>query len=67
MNNTQVQDRMRELVAPIEQQIHACEDGEDLLMLACVMLQHAGTLLEHQLGPDGKRTILLSAANGGMH
>ena len=67
MKDTTVQDRMRELVQPIEQQIRQCEDGEDLLMLACVMLQHAGTLLEHQLGPDGKRTILLSAANGGLH
>lgn len=67
MNDTRVQDRMRLLVQPIEQQIHACEDDEDLLMLACVMLQHAGTLLEHQLGPAGKRTILLTAANGGVH
>ena len=38
-----VEARMRELCRPIEQQILMCDNKEDILMMACAMLQHVKT------------------------
>ena len=39
MQNRNIEQRMTELMAPVEQQIMMCDDREDLLMMACAMLQ----------------------------
>lgn len=53
-----VQARMLELCAPIEQQIMMCDNREDVLMMACVMLDKVKVMLDAQLGPKGRREII---------
>lgn len=58
-----VQERMRELCKPIEQQIMMCDSREDILMMACAMLQHVKTMLNSQIGIEGRKQILEEANN----
>ena len=61
--STKVTKRMAELCQPIEQQILMCDSREDVLMMACAMLQHVKTMLDSQIGVDGRKKILESANN----
>ena len=56
-----IQERMRELTQPIDQQILMCDTKEDILMMACVMLQHVKTMLDSQIGTDGRKKIIREA------
>ena len=56
-----IQERMRELTQPIDQQILMCDTKEDILMMACVMLQHVKTMLDSQIGTDGCKKIIREA------
>jgi len=58
-----VQERMRELCKPIEQQILMCDSREDVLMMACAMLQHVKTMMDSQIGIEGRKQILEEANN----
>jgi hypothetical protein len=58
-----VQERMRELCKPIEQQILMCDNKEDILMMACAMLQHVKTMMDTQIGVEGRKQILEDANN----
>ena len=58
-----VQERMRELCKPIEQQIMMCDSREDILMMACAMLQHVKTMLNSQIGIEGRKQIIEEANN----
>mgnify|MGYP005694498541 CR=1 FL=1 len=58
-----VQERMRELCQPIEQQILMCDNKEDILMMACAMLQHVKTMMDSQIGVEGRKKILEDANN----
>ena len=58
-----VQERMRELCQPIEQQILMCDNKEDILMMACAMLQHVKTMMDSQIGVEGRKKILEGANN----
>ena len=58
-----VQERMRELCKPIEQQIMMCDSREDILMMACAMLQHVKTMMDSQIGVEGRKQILEEANN----
>jgi hypothetical protein len=60
---TDVRERMRELCQPIEQQILMCDNKEDILMMACAMLQHVKTMMDSQIGVDGRKQILEDANN----
>ena len=60
---TDVQERMRELCKPIEQQIMMCDSREDILMMACAMLQHVKTMMDSQIGAEGRKQILEEANN----
>ena len=53
----EVKERMKELFKPIDQQIMMCDDGNEVMMLACVMLQSAKDILDFQLGPAGRKKI----------
>ena len=53
--------RMTELMQPIEQQIMMCDGREDILMMACVMLDKVKVMLDSQIGVDGRRTIISGA------
>ena len=56
-----VKSRMKELCQPIEQQILMCDNKEDILMLACAMLQHVKTMMDAQIGVEGRKQILETA------
>ena len=58
-----VQERMRELCSPIEQQILMCDSREDILMMACAMLQHVKTMMDSQIGVEGRKQIIEEANN----
>ena len=63
MKVNDIQDRMRELCKPIEQQILMCDSQEDILMMACAMLQHVKTMMDSQIGIEGRKQILEEANN----
>jgi len=56
-----IKSRMKELCQPIEQQILMCDNKEDILMLACAMLQHVKTMMDAQIGVEGRKQILETA------
>ena len=52
-----IQDRMAELMQPIDQQIMMCDDRNDVLMLACAMLQRVREIFDSQLGVEGRKKM----------
>ena len=50
--------RMAELAAPIERQILMCDNREELLMIACVMLQRTREIFDQELTVDGRKRML---------
>ena len=56
-----VTDRMQELMKPVDQQIMMCDSREDVLMLACAMLDKVKTILDSQIGEVGRKDIIESA------
>lgn len=63
MDELYVKKRMAELCRPVEQQIMMCDSSEEILMMACAMLQHVKTMLTTHIGKEGCKQILESAAN----
>ena len=58
---TDVTQRMAELMQPIDRQIMMCDDKNDVLMLACAMLEKTKTILDAQIGTEGRKIILEEA------
>lgn len=58
-----VKARMRELCKPVEQQIMMCDSREEILMMACAMLTHVKTMMDTQIGVEGRKQILEEANN----
>ena len=54
MQKQDIEQRMTELMAPVEQQIMMCDDREDLLMMACAMLQRVNEIFTQELGKSGR-------------
>jgi hypothetical protein len=52
-----IQDRMEELIKPIDQQIMMCDDRRDLLMLNCAMLQRVRELFDMLVGEEGRKQM----------
>jgi hypothetical protein len=52
-----IQQRMAELMEPIDQQIMMCDNREDLLMLASAMLVTVKSIFDKELGEDGRRLM----------
>jgi hypothetical protein len=49
--------RMVELIMPIEKQIMMCDDDNEMLMLACAMLQRTTEIFEKLLGEEGRKRM----------
>lgn len=49
--------RMSELMAPVEQQILMCDDRQDLLMMACAMMQRTHEIFLNELGEEGTKLM----------
>ncbi|NBO28728.1 MAG: hypothetical protein EBX47_12070 [Synechococcaceae bacterium WB8_1B_057] len=54
MNREKDIKRMKELMAPIDQQILMCDDRNDLLMMASAMMITAKNIFEDQIGVEGR-------------
>jgi hypothetical protein len=52
-----IQERMTELVKPIDQQIMMCDDRRDLLMLNCAMLQRVKEVFDMLVGEEGRKNM----------
>ena len=57
VKNDDVESRMRELMQPIDQQIYMCDNPEDMLMIACAMLQRVREIFDENLGEDGRKRM----------
>ena len=57
MDRSEMQERMAELMLPIEKQIMMCDNRQDLLMIACAMLQHVNTIFNQELGEAGRKQM----------
>lgn len=53
---------MEELCAPIDKQIMMCDDREDVLMMACLMLSKCKDMFDAHLGVKGRMEIMTDAA-----
>ena len=54
---TDVQQRMSELIKPIDQQIMMCDDRRDLLMFNCAMLQQVKEVFDMLVGEEGRKNM----------
>jgi hypothetical protein len=52
-----IQDRMMEIAKPVTAAIHLTDDPNELLMLACVMLQHVREIYDDTLGVEGRKKM----------
>ena len=57
MDPDAVKRRMAELMQPVDQQIMMCDNQEDLLMMACAMLQRITEIFEDALGEEGRKKM----------
>lgn len=57
MDKNKVTERMAELMRPVDQQIMMCDNQEDLLMMACAMLQRITEIFEDALGEEGRKKM----------
>lgn len=55
-----IQNKMMELMLPIEKQILMCDNDDELLMMACAMLQRTREIFDQVLGEDGRRKMFES-------
>jgi hypothetical protein len=53
---------MAELMYPIDQRILMCDDREDLLMLACAMMQRSKEIFDAELGEEGRKKMFEDVA-----
>jgi hypothetical protein len=54
---SEIQNRMAELMQPIDQQIMMCDDEKEVLMLACAMLQRIREIFDIQLKVEGRKMM----------
>ena len=57
MIDKNAQERMQELMAPIEQQILMCDDFKDQLMMASAMLITAKDIFDLHIGVEGRKIM----------
>jgi hypothetical protein len=57
MSDDSIQNRMAELMGPIDHQLFMCDDREDLLMLSCAMLQRVREVFDQELGEEGRKKM----------
>jgi len=53
----QVRRRMDELMRPIDRQIMMSDSREELLMIACAMMQRTTEIFEAQIGVNGRKQM----------
>lgn len=58
-----VEERMKELMEPIDQQIMMTDDREEMLMIACAMLARSKEILINELGIRATIDVISSSVN----
>ena len=48
---------MKELMRPVDQQIMMCDDAEDVMIMACAMLQRVKEIFDMQLTEEGRKQM----------
>lgn len=56
-NRDAARQRMSELMEPIDRQIMMSDNREELLMLACAMMQRTTDIFEAELGVNGRKQM----------
>jgi hypothetical protein len=57
MNNPDIKTRMSELMVLIDKSIELTDDRNEMLMLACAMLQRTNEIFEATLGKEGRKLM----------
>ena len=57
MIDNEIEERMKQMMQPIDQQLFLCEDVADELMLACAMLQRVCEIFDSHLGEEGRKKM----------
>jgi len=57
MNRQEVQQRMTEIMVMIDQSIAMTDDRNEILMLACAMMQRSKEIFESELGVEGRKEM----------
>ena len=52
-----IKTRMRELSKPIDEALLMCDDREEVLMLASVMMIRLKNMFDSQIGVEGRKTM----------
>jgi hypothetical protein len=57
MNKPDIKTRMSELMVLIDKSIELTDDRNEMLMLACAMLQRTNEIFEATLGKEGRKLM----------
>ena len=52
-----IEQRMLELMEPVDRQIMMCDDRNDILMMACAMMQRVREIFDNELGEEGRKKM----------
>lgn len=52
-----VRNRMQELMEPVDRQIMMTDDPQEMLMIACAMMQRTNEIFRQVLGEQGARRM----------
>jgi hypothetical protein len=63
MTSEEIQERMKVLIDPVDKAIMNCESGEDMLMLASIMITSASGIFESVLGKDQAKGLIAELLN----
>jgi hypothetical protein len=58
-----IEKRMLELMEPIDKCIQLTDNHEDMLMLACAMMQRTREIFDNQLGVAGRKKMFKELLN----
>ena len=53
-----IKERMAEIMEPIDTSIQLTDDRNDMLMLACAMLQRTTEIFDQTIGVEGRKEML---------
>jgi hypothetical protein len=59
----QVEQKLKEVMQPVDNQILMLDNPQDILMMACGMLQRVGEIFESQLGKEGSKEMFQNLIN----
>ena len=57
MKEKPIKDRMAQMMEPIDKAIQLTDDKDELLMLACAMLQRTHELFDATIGEKGRKIM----------